>query len=388
MSSSNRVRLAVIAETTYGITPGTGNFNELRMTGEDFSGTPQTVESSEIRSDRQTSGQVNTGLEVAGGFNFELSADAGIQLLIEHAMMSDVVAAKVHTDTLTITGNSIATTGSFVADGIADGDIVVLAGMNDAVNNTVIKVDNVLAASMDFVGEGLTNGSGTGATATVPAYHVIGTVNKSVSMSKDFLDVADANIRSTAYTGLRVNELSLNFSYGEIVTGRVALAGNGYSQPTAPITDSRTITAAGTDNPMDASNGFGWLLVDGANVDICVESLGLTLNNNLSAQNCIGKLAADDQIAGSGGLTFNSTMHLGITSWDTFMAAKLAQTPLEIAFYVINDNLNGYAVVMERVQVTFPDPSSSGENANVTLAATGLASKDSVSGITARIYIF
>ncbi len=387
MSSSNRVRLAIIAETIYGVTPGSGNFLEMKMTSEDLTGTPQTVQSAALRSDRQTSGQINTGLELSGGPNFELSYDASIRLLIEHAMMSDIVTPAVHTDTLTITGTSIATTGSFIADGIVDGDIVELAGMDDTENNTVIKVDNVLAGSMDFVGEGTVNGSGTGATATRPGYHQIGTVEKSLAICKEFLDVDDGNVRSISYNGMRTGEMSMNFAFGSIVTGRFALAGNGYAQPTVPMTDSRTVTAAGSDQELDASNGFGWLLVDDVNVDICIESLDFTLNNNLTAQNCIGSLAPTDQIANAAGITFNMTVHLGINSWDQFMAAKLNQTPISLSFYTRDDAGQGYAIVLERVQVNFPDPASSGGNSNVTLSASGTASYDSTTGRTMRIYL-
>ena len=388
MSSSNRVQVAVIAESTYGETPGAGNFTEFRMTSEDLSGDPQVVASEELRSDRQNGGQTKTGLSLAGGINFQVSADPSLQLAIEHAMMSNVVAAKVHTGTLDIggSGTTLTTDASFTATGIQDGDMVQLAGFANAENNTMVMVDNVLALTMDIVGVGLIDElGGGGETATVPSYHTIGTVEKSMSVSKNFLDLGN---RSIAYRGERVGELSMSFAFGAIVTGRVGMVGNGYELPALPITNGRTIDAAGSSDNLDASNGFGWLLVDNADIDICMESLDFTLNNNLQPVNCVGRQTAKDQNPGSASVTFNSTMHLGTNSWDNFMVAKEAQTPVQLAFYAEDDSRNGYGVVMDRVQMTFPDPQASGRDANVTLSASGTASYNATTGQTMRIYIF
>lgn len=68
MSSSNLVRVAFIEEVAYGVTPGAGNFETARFTSENLSGTPDTVESQQIRTDRMSSGQVVTGLQVAGTY--------------------------------------------------------------------------------------------------------------------------------------------------------------------------------------------------------------------------------------------------------------------------------------------------------------------------------
>jgi hypothetical protein len=391
MSSANRVRLAAIAEATYGVTPGAGDFTELRMTSEDLTGTPQTVESAGLRADRQSSGQVNTGLEISGGWDFEASYDASIRQFIEQAMMNDVVAATNEgPSTFDISGGGVnidRTVGDFTTN-ISPGDVVVLSGYANAVNNQPVLVTGVTALQLTVVGEGLVDEVGTGdEDVTRPAYYTIGTIEKSMSISKEFLDVADGNVRNIAYTGMRVGEMTMAFAFGSIVTGRFSLAGNGYSTPTVPITNARTVNAAGSDNPLDASNGFGWLLVDDQDIDICLENFEFTLNNNLQAQNCIGELAPKDQILGSAAVSFSATMFLGLVSWDTFMANKLSQTPLSLAFYTRDDLNQGYAITMDRIQVNFPDPAGSGRDAQVSLDVTGTASYDAAAAQTMRIYL-
>ena len=76
MSSANRVRVAYIKETAYGVTPTAtvpDPWRELRKTSESLSGTPSTTESAEARTDRQSAGQITTGLEVKGNVEAELA---------------------------------------------------------------------------------------------------------------------------------------------------------------------------------------------------------------------------------------------------------------------------------------------------------------------------
>ena len=74
MSETNRMALRYVAEVTYGTTPTGAAWDEVRFTGESLQGTPRTVTSNEIRSDRMISDQPKVGLDVGGGIDFELSA--------------------------------------------------------------------------------------------------------------------------------------------------------------------------------------------------------------------------------------------------------------------------------------------------------------------------
>ena len=87
MSSSNLVRLAYIAESTYGTTPASGDFQTARFTSESLSGTPQIATSEEIQASRKSAGQVQVGLDVGGDINTELSGDVAIKDFIRAGMM-------------------------------------------------------------------------------------------------------------------------------------------------------------------------------------------------------------------------------------------------------------------------------------------------------------
>ena len=143
MSSSNSVRVAVIEEETYGVTPAVGNFDTARFTSESLSGTPETTESQQIRTDRQSSGQIVTGLTVGGDLNFELAAGDVIDLLMKGAMMKDswTTSAAVNVDLeIDATAKTLTrSAGDFNSD-VAVGDMVTLSGFADSNNNTQIMI--------------------------------------------------------------------------------------------------------------------------------------------------------------------------------------------------------------------------------------------------------
>lgn len=82
MSDTNRVKLAVVEEVTQGTTPATPAFEEIRNTSQpDLAFTPTSVDSDEIRADRQTLGPILVGAESGGSYNFEMSFESQDTLL-------------------------------------------------------------------------------------------------------------------------------------------------------------------------------------------------------------------------------------------------------------------------------------------------------------------
>ena len=74
MSEANRTFLAYIPETTPGTTPSAGDFKKIPFTAApDFSFNPNTVQSTEIRSDRQKDDLSLVGIEAGGSVDIELA---------------------------------------------------------------------------------------------------------------------------------------------------------------------------------------------------------------------------------------------------------------------------------------------------------------------------
>ena len=378
MSSSNRVRLAVIPETVYGETPAVGDFQEARFISESLSGTPETTESQQIRSDRLSSGQVVTGLTVGGAINFELAKEAMIDSFIESAMFNTwqtslAVNQDMVIDTLAKTIERA--TGDWVTD-VAVGDIITLSGFLNTENNTQVMVlELVDTVTIRYVGKGLVDELGAGTSFKKADKIDIGTTKKSFSIEKVFQDLSN---KAIIYKGEVVSEMSMNIAYGEIVNGAFTFAGN-YAQPVDNaldfITNGRTVTPAETSNSLNGSVDMPFIVTqDGAVLDeatFCIQSIELTLNNNLRAQTCIGSAAPKNQTEGAAQIEISMSAYLADANWD-MLTKKLSQEPISIGFMV--KNLDGYyGFYLPAIQLSFEDPASGGQNQDVILSMSGTA---------------
>jgi hypothetical protein len=379
MSSSNLVSLRLIEEVTLGVTPGAGNFKTTRFTSESLSGSPQTTESQQIRADRLSSGQIVTGLEVGGDINFELARESVLDLLISSAMLSawDTIAAVTVDLTIDATAKTLErASGNFHSD-LVVGDILSLAAFTNSENNTQFQVLEIVS---NTVVRGIFNGVVVDEAGTGTSYHradkiSIGTTKKSFSMEKAFTDLTT---KAIVYKGMMVDKMELNVAYGEIITGSFGLSGTYYAAVEASgdfITNGRTIDAAATSNSLNGSVDMPFInssmigTLD--EIDFCIQSVGLSLNNNFQAQNCIGETAPRDYSPGTASIEVNLSAYLSNENWDV-IAKKLTQESFAIGFMV--KNVDGwYGFYLPAVQVSFDDPSSGGANQEISLEMSGTA---------------
>lgn len=72
-ASASEIRLALIKEAAWGVTPATPAFKTIRLTSENLQPTKNTVQSAEINPDRNVTDEIMVGREVNGPIAFELS---------------------------------------------------------------------------------------------------------------------------------------------------------------------------------------------------------------------------------------------------------------------------------------------------------------------------
>lgn len=389
MSSSNLVRLAYIKESVLGETPAAGDFDTFRFISESLSGTPDTTESQQIRTDRMSSGQVVTGLQVAGDKSFELAKETQLEDFMESAMHSDFAAGASMSETFTI--DNVAKTiirgaGDYLADGVKIGDIVVGTGFTDPLNAEPVMVRLVDASTITYVGE-LVDVSEV-ALLDVSSNVGIGIDKKSFSVEKSFLDLTE---KAIVYKGMLANTMQLSVAYGDIINGSFGLVGTKYETVSGAanfITDGRTILPPATtqslngsiDMPFLASSAVGVL----DEVSFCIQSVELNLNNNLLAQNCIGEAAAVDYSSGTAQIEVSISAYLSDENW-AILGKKLTQESFALGFMV--KNLDGwYYFYLPAVQVSFDDPASGGANQDVILDMSGTAKVGSLGESALRIY--
>lgn len=116
-----------------------------------------------------------------------------------------------------------------------------------------------------------------------------GTTRKSLTLEKTFETGAlDAYLR---YRGMIVNEMSLNFEAGQIVTGSMSFRGMGGSAGSSALSGA-TYAAANTKAVMNAADGFAALTLGGSSPTPCVQAVTMAINNNLRIQRCLGQIDA------------------------------------------------------------------------------------------------
>lgn len=72
-ANASETRLAYVTESSFGVTPVSPSFQNLRFTGESFNIDRENVVSDEIRPDRNIPDLIQVGGGASGGFDFELS---------------------------------------------------------------------------------------------------------------------------------------------------------------------------------------------------------------------------------------------------------------------------------------------------------------------------
>jgi hypothetical protein len=378
MSSSNQVRIALIEESTYGSTPGSGNFKTARFTSDSLSGSPETTESQQIRTDRASSGQVVTGLTVGGDMNFELAKEDALDLLFKSAMYSDWVEDTPVSVSLDIDASGLTLTrasGDWNSDVVA-GDVLTLSGFTNTENNTQVMVGAINSATelAIIAPDDIITESG-GTTFEVADKMEIGTTKTSIAMEKAFLDLTTKAIN---YNGIISSGFTIDASYGSIITGTFNFMGNGYEAVSAAgdfMTNGRTIDSAATSNSLNGSVDMPFIANSasgsfGESV-FCIQSVNINLNNNLTPQTCIGTPAPNDYSEGTAQIGVSLSAYLADGNWN-FMAKKLSQESFAIGFVLKNAD-GFYAFYMPAIQLTFDDPASAGQNEDVIMSMSGVA---------------
>lgn len=326
-----------------------------------------------------SSGQIVTGLQVGGALGFELAKEPALEDFMASALYNDWDIQALVTVDLTIAAatNQIERASGNWSPNIVVGDLLTLSGFATAANNTQVMVAEIVAADTIRVvpAQPLVDEAGTGTAYKRADRLEVGVDKKSFSMCKQFLDLTTKGIN---YRGMIVSEMELNVAFGELVGGSFTFSGNDYvTADSAPelMTNGRTLNAAATTQTFNGSVDMPFFITSAIGTfgpsDLAVQSLAISLNNNLSAQTVIGDIAPIDYSAGTAQVGVEMNAYLNNANW-SILDKKLTQDPFQVGFMVKN-NGGWYGFYMPSVQVSFEDPASAGANQDILLNMTGTA---------------
>lgn len=238
MSDSNRMRLAIVREATFGTTPNTPRMRTARITGESLGYAPAFVQSQELRSDRMNADPIKINETNTGAINVEFhypGADGPLSELIRSLMYNpwtntptfdnDGTADSVVTDAGTTTDTYVVASGGA---SVKEGHLVRATGFTNSANNQIFRAAS--STSTTIVGDTLSLDAET-APAAAAKLKVIGFEGE----SGDLVAAADG-ITSTA-----LDFTTLGLSVGRWI--KIGGTGSGYRFATEACNGWARITA-------------------------------------------------------------------------------------------------------------------------------------------------
>lgn len=286
-ADSNRVRLSLARESTFGTLPSPFDRTIQRITSTSFAASKETAVSNELRSDAMVSDMAETGFSSGGSFGIELSFGGSFDQLFESALRGTYTTAVDETGAFVVVAaaKTLTLTGAFTD--VSAGQYIYISGatVSSGVNNGWWRVATKSSADEVI----LHDPNGNLADETMP-----GTANVKGKMLRNGIQshsysveqfFSDASVAQT-FVGQRVGDLSLSISAGSIVSGSIGFQGSNVTVATSA--NAGTVTDATTTAVVNATSNVARILQDDTSFNCKVRSVSFNLSNALRTQNAIG----------------------------------------------------------------------------------------------------
>lgn len=295
MSDANRMNMSYVKELTYGVIPtaSTPELTDLRFTSESIAQITGTVNSAEIRSDRQIVDHLRTTINVAGDMNIELSYSA-FDDFMEWSLQSatswtlGTVNSDDDLDAVNADNSINSILASFVTDGFLANRWIKTAGFTDPANNGFFRIVTVAAGKLVLAGGTLVNESATtGRTATQGAEISNGVTDSSFVIEKEYTDLTGPAVFSR-YTGCMIDSMTLTVPSDNIVTGSFGILGKIEASATVTLPSLDTKLSAPSNEVMAGIEDITAIME--SNTALASTQFSITLSNNLRERMQIGTL--------------------------------------------------------------------------------------------------
>lgn len=294
MANGSRHSMRYVAEATYGTTPATPAFKPIRHTSTTLGLSKESLQSEEIRDDRQIADFRHGAYQVGGDMNIELSF-ASFDDLLEAVLLGTWTATKTtgaQSFSATV-GTVVRSAGSFLTDGFAVNDVVINSGFTNAGNNGRFRISALTATVMTLTAlEGQTMVVEAAAAGrqvnSLRAILKAGTVRRSFTVERFFGDILTIDKPYHRFTGVEFNTLALAISANAMITGTLGVLGQNMTTDTA-IVAGATYAAPTTTSPLDSFTGT--LNEAGTPIAVITE-IQLNVENGLEARFVVGSKAS------------------------------------------------------------------------------------------------
>lgn len=350
LAISNRAKLQYIAESVFGETPATPEFDVLRYNGESLNYNINNIISDEIRSDRMTSDLIQVQADSSGDINFELSYgvfDDFFQGGLASTGWSTTVAVSETDISAASADNSYNTVGGdFVADGVVVGQWLEVRGFStNQENNGYRRVVSVVANKIVVDGGTLVDETA-GDTITMAGSFIRNGVEPlSYSIQKVLEDLTPNQY--ILFRGMRVGQIQLAFETASILTGTFSFMGLTSKSDTTGESGQSSDPATPLNNEvMNATGNVESVWIDGALASgTYFNTFNLNVNGNLRPQDALGSLPHIGIALSRMEVTADAELYF---QDETEYAKYLAATFLSISLLVEDNAGNAYIFTLPR----------------------------------------
>ena len=381
MSDSNRLRVSIVKESTFGTTPGSPAMKVLQVTGQSMRDRVGYTQSNIINDDRNVEELVRLSKSAAGTIPIELmfspTGDA-LELLLGATMCSAETA--VYADSsATLAGSNKEITTSAGTGNVSVGDIVYVDS-NEGSNAGYYKVTAVTSSVVTVEADANFTADASSVTMTRAARRLNGTVEDSFTIEVARLDLGIAQI----FTGCVVNSLDLSVTDEAIVTGTLTFEAANSTFVDSPVSTDTFITSA---TYADAAahpvlDSLSVPEIRSAGSSFPAKSVSLNINNNVAARTELGKLGAQSMRQGE----FNVTGSFEAYFEDfAEMKAYADNTTGAMWFALIDANSRGYSISMPTVKFSDAGADVGGSNTDTMVSVSFQATLNSTENCTVRM---
>ena len=380
MADGSRHSLYAVKEGSYGVTPTNPALEFIRILSTTLGLSKESLESGEIRPDRQIADFRLGSNRINGNINFELSYGS-FDTFLQTVLMSTDWASPATTGTTTIsataTGYSRAS-GSFLTDGFEVGQTVNSSGFGGSGYNGKSVISAVDALTMDtaIVGTGTHGVEAGGGDELIIASEEIrcGVARDSLTLIRYFEDILPADKPYFIYRGNEIDGVQLTIAANSMVTGVFKVFGQSLElAEDLSALGTPTYLPTSTTSPVDSFTGS---LTEGGVTIAVVTEITLNLTNGIEPRFVVGQKNSISPTVKRSNLTGQLTAFFE----DSTLVEKFINeddSNLEFSLPDVAGNYQRYRVT--RIKYTGGQPDVGGEGP-VTLVMPFQALLDPVTG--------
>jgi hypothetical protein len=378
-ASSSVEQLGYIQEATFGVTPLTGSYKKLRMTGESLSYEISKEASEEINNTRTIASMIPVTASASGGIETEISYaeyDPLLAAVLQNSFVAHgtdgVGAPFTGTFTTTTITAAAAPVGASAFTLLQKGQFFRLVAPGNTNNGKILRVSLTVAPSATVItladSTPLVAASGI-ALCTVSSSRLTNGANqRSFSIERQNSDIGEFWV----YSGMTASSWDLSVSSGSRSTMSFEFMGKKAVRKTSTNLPGTAIESQAYDIHSGSTGPACYVWVDGAPmVGTFVQSVSLTYDNALRSQEAVCELGAIG--IGSGTVSLTGTLEVYFANGALF---DKFQKNENISFTVstLDDAGNGYIVTIPKANLSSLNTSAGGKDQDMMLSIeiTGL----------------